>query len=80
MLTISAVPIALKRSMMAAARIIGPVGCNRADVFAFGDLAEQLCQNRAVAIAPGGKFHNAGARHLAHPARLTIRIRDGQKS
>ena len=47
---------------VAAARIIGPVGGDRANVFAFRDLTEQLRQNRAVTIAAGGEFHGADVR------------------
>lgn len=54
--------LAVDDGSVAAARIIGPVGGDRADVFSFRDLTEQLWQNRAVTIATGGKFHGADVR------------------
>ena len=49
--------LAVDYGSVAAARIIGPVGGDRANVFAFRNLTEQLRQNWAVAIAAGGEFH-----------------------
>ncbi len=54
--------LAVDDGSVAAARIIGLVGGDRADVFAFRDMTEQLRQNRAVAIATGGKFQGGDIR------------------
>ena len=47
---------------MAAARVVGTVGGDRADLLVRGNLAEQVRQNGAVAVAAGGEFHGADVR------------------
>jgi hypothetical protein len=44
-----------------AAGVIGAVCGDRADVFALGDLAQQVWQERTVAIAAGGELHRTDA-------------------
>ena len=47
---------------VAAAGVIGTVGSYRADVFALGDLVQQVRQDRTVAVAAGGKLHRPNVR------------------
>ncbi len=47
---------------MAAAGVIGAGSSDRADVFAVGDLVQQVWQDRTVAIAAGGELHRADVR------------------
>ena len=49
--------VAVDDGSVAVTHIRGPVGGDRADVFALRDLTEQPKQNRAVVSAAGGKFH-----------------------
>ncbi len=46
----------------ATACVIGTVGGHCADVFAFGDLVEQLWQDRTVAVAAGREFNRPDVR------------------
>ena len=47
---------------MAAAGVIGAVGGYRADVFALGDLVQQVRQDRTVAVTAGGELHRPNVR------------------
>lgn len=47
---------------VAAACITGAVSGYRADVFTLGDTGQQITQDRAVAIAAGGKLHRPDVR------------------
>ena len=46
--------VALEDRCMAAAGVVGAVSGHRADLFAFGDLVQQLRRNGAVTFAAGG--------------------------
>jgi len=47
---------------MASTGVIGAVGGDGANLFAFGNLVEQLWQDRTVTIAAGGELHCADVR------------------
>lgn len=47
---------------MASTGVIGAVGGDGANLFAFGNLVEQLWQDRTVTIAAGGELHGADVR------------------
>lgn len=47
---------------MAPARVIGAIGGDGANLLAYRDLAQQVWQHGAVAVAAGGEFHGADVR------------------
>lgn len=53
---------ALDDGLMAAACVVGAVGGDRAYLLACWDLAEQVGQHGAVAVAAGGEFHRSDVR------------------
>lgn len=59
--------LAVDEGSLAAERIIGPVGGDRAYVFAFRVLTKQLRQNRAVAMARRSSANNGQSNRKASP-------------
>lgn len=41
---------------MASSDVIGPISRDRADLFIFGELRQQIWQHRAIALPAGGEF------------------------
>ena len=63
--------LAVYDGCVAAAGVIGAVGSHSANLFVFGDLVEQVWQDRTVAVADGGELHRPDV--AASMARWTLR-------